>query len=180
MLRRSDIQRLARIGKVQFRYAPGLFGALVVGAFFIHRRETGKALFLAAVAEDDVAAQYVRGHGVVGGRRHLAGHETVVDQPVKLILVAGQRRFDSVRREREHAGTDRLVGVLSALARPIYVGRFGQVFRRIVARDVVPDFCDRIVGDAGGVGTDVCHKAYRAFTLDLNAFVELLGDLHGL
>ena len=72
------------------------------------------------------------------------------------------------------------MGVLRALAGLVGVGLFGQVVLAVGAPAIdAAHGLNRLVRDAGGVGTDVRDQTLRALAGQLHAFVELLGDLHG-
>ena len=69
--------------------------------------------------------------------------------------------------------------VLRALLRLVDVGLRGDELRPVALLDLGPRLGDRVVADAGRVGTHVRDEADgAAVALEIDAFVQRLGDLH--
>ena len=149
-------------------------------ALFIEHGEARELFLHAAEAELRLAAAQLDRQRVINGGRHLRGEIAIVNQLIESVLVARERGLDLFRRKQRVRGADGLVRILCVFASLIDIGRFGQVLRRKVGRDIVARGGQRLVGQTRGVGADIRNQADRAFTLDVHAFIEHLRDLHGL
>ena len=113
-------------------------------------------------------------------RRHLRSDEPVPDQAIEVVLVRRQVRPDLVGVILHRRRPDRLVRVLRVRLGAV-VGRFlGHVVRPELLADELAHVGQRLIGDAGRVGSHVGDEADRALTRQLDALVELLGDHHRL
>ncbi len=94
-------------------------------------------------------------------------------------MVRRQVRLHALRRLGQVGGPDRLVCLLRAFARRVNVGLSRQIIRPVLRLNVLPDRRQGVVGNARAVGTHVGDQADRAFAAQIDAFVQLLGRLHG-
>ena len=157
-----------------------LFGGLVL-PLLVERSKARERLFRAAEAERGaLPARQLHRQRLIHRRGHLRGEGAVVDQFIEPVLVAGERGLDQLGGIAGVGGADGLVRVLRVLAALVDVGLGGQVLGRIILGDVLARGGQRLVGQAGGVGTDVGDQTHGALALDVHALVEHLRDLHGL
>ena len=90
-----------------------------------------------------------------------------------------QRALDLFRREGEVGGSNGLVGLLGILAGGVADRLGGQVAIAELVLDLLADGGRRLVRNPEAVGTHVGDQADRPGAVDVDSFVELLGDLHG-
>ena len=114
------------------------------------------------------------------GRRHLAGDEPRVNELIEPVLVVAQGAFQPVGCEAQVGGPDGFVGLLRQLARGVAYRLGGQVALAVFGLDALAYAGHRLVGDAQAIGSHVGDQADRTAAVDIDSFVELLGDFHGL
>ena len=118
--------------------------------------------------------------GVILRGRHLARDKTIVDQFIDQVLVARDLAFQRLGITFERDRTDRFVRVLRLLFHRELIRKFGIILRAEGVGDISLCRPDRIVRNAHRVGTDIGDQGDVSFPFDLEAFVQLLCDLHDL
>ena len=111
--------------------------------------------------------------------RHPAGRKSPPDQLIKSELVPGKGLLYSRRRSRDICRTNRFVCVLGI---PVHivgcllpVGGISEF-----SRDILPGCSIRLDGYSCGIRSQICDKTDRSLAFDIDAFIELLRDPHGL
>ena len=154
--------------------------ALVIPAFLINGDEAGEAHTLVAGAENVAFTLGIDGHGIINGICHLGSQETAPDQLVELVLVSRQAFPDPLRLQLHMGGADGFVGILRPglglenVVLSIIIGITVAVF------DKPCGSIHGLVGKAQGVGTHVGDEPCGPLACHVHAFVQLLGDHHGL
>ena len=152
----------------------------IVAALFVQGGEASELLVLAIEAQRHTVTADLHRHRFVHRGVHLAGHETIVDQAVQIVLFLGQRRLDLIRRAGHIRRADSFVGILRILAAPVFICLLGQEFLAEFLRNKSAQGGQRFIAGAHAVRTDVGHDTLGTFTGQINAFVQLLHDLHCL
>ena len=110
--------------------------------------------------------------------RHLRGHELIVDERVKAILIRAQVRLHALGSIGQIGRPNRLVGFLGALARLVRVRLRGQIRLPVSRSDVIADHLQGVIRNARAVGTHVGNEGDRSLAAHLHALIELLGEIH--
>ena len=118
--------------------------------------------------------------GLIAGGAHAAGDETLPDQLIEPVLLAGEGLPDRRRQARDIGGPDRLVGVLDLAVLFLFLFLLQEIFGSVGLLDKGGRGGLGLVRDADTVRAQIGDQGDRALSLDLDALVELLGDPHGL
>ena len=120
----------------------------------------------------------IRRDGVQNRLGHLAGDKAAPDQLVQLVLVAGQKALDVVRRQIDVGRTDRLVRVLRAVL-GLKDARLARIVRLAeAAEDIVSRRIRRFRRQTQGVGSHIGDQTGQAVLTQLDAFIQLLRGGH--
>ena len=146
----------------------------------VHRAESFKQDPGSRHSKPVVACRDPHGSSLVSGRLHPAGHKPLPDQLIEPELVSGKRILHLGRCAGHICRPDSLVGVLDVPSVPAPCICRRHKFLSVVLGDVRAHAGVRLLGDPGGVGTQVGDHTHGAVPFDIHAFIELLGDPHGL
>ena len=171
-------KRLLPHCEIRQRRADGLL--LIVPSLFVNGNKAGKAQTLVAGTEHMSGAHGVNGHGVINGAGHLRRKEAAPDELVELILIGGQTGTHPLRLQLHMGRPDGLVGVLSARLGLEYVVLAVIILASVAAADKSGGGVHSLVGKPQGVGTHIGNQTGGAFPCHVHAFIQLLGDHHGL
>ena len=117
---------------------------------------------------------------VEDGGIHLRRHESAPDQCVELKKIAVQIRSKAFRTPIHRGGTDGLVRFLSRLLRFVVDRVVRQVDFAEFRLYQVADFVQGLLGNPRGVRSHIGDQPHGPFIADVHAFVESLGQDHGL
>ena len=163
-----------------------LFGIAVIAAFLVEFEKTVERNDRATrpkrqpvVIPGRARGPEVDGNLVEHGGGHLARHGPFPNQIVEFELVRIQTG-ESLGQPADIGRADRLVGFLGVLrlAR-IRPGAFGHVIGSIGRSDMAAGLIDGLSGHLNAVGPHIGDQA-DGLAADVDAFIEALGDLHGL
>ena len=71
------------------------------------------------------------------------------------------------------------MSILRALFRSIGIRFVGHIALAVLSRDKLPYGTQRVIGDTSGIGPHIGDETHGAFVAQLDAFIELLRELHG-
>ena len=180
MLLAGDIGNCHSVTLGQLRQRRFARRHVVIRAFLIHRGEARKLLVFAIEAHSNAIAADFHRHRFVEGGHHLARQEAVVNQLIEVVLLLRQRRLDAVRRAVDVGRADGFMRVLRVLAPLVLVRLLRQIVAAETLRDVLAQGIQGFIRNANAVRTDVADNTLRALAFKVNAFVELLDNLHRL
>ena len=164
----------------QRRQGGFLFLLIIVLALLVHGGVAGEFQAGGAGAEAVSRSIDLHGDAVIHGVGHLAGHKATPHQSVQTVLLAGEVLFQHLRRPVHVAGSDGLVGVLSAGLGLIVIGSLGGiVLLTVAAHDKFLSGGNGLLADAERVGTHIGDQTHGALAFNIHALVKLLGDSHG-
>ena len=167
---------------------PGLLrNALHQDVFFRHVIFIGIDVHEAVeyrAGRSDMEDVLARGNGdtrrLITRCRHAARDKTFPDQLVETELFSGQRILHHGRCARDIGRADRLVRVLDVAA---FCRRFrtaAEVHLAVLVFDVFGRSRGRFRRDARRIRSEVGDQTDRASRLQVDAFIQLLRDTHGL
>ena len=166
---------LAQIGQ---RRAQGL--TVIVPALLIDGNKAGEAQALVGGAEGVPRAGRIDGHGVIQGVCHLAGQEPAPDKLIQPVLVRCQAAPYPLRVQLYMGWPDGLVGILGFCLGLVHMELAIVILLTVAIGDKIRSGSHCLIAKPQGIGTHIGNEAQGSLTLHIYAFVELLGDHHGL
>ena len=159
-----------------------VFFVRVVQIFMIDFQKAVERHRLPVCAESDlpVARGAVDADFVDDGGLHLRRRRALPNQFVEFELVFVQHARQRIRTAFERRGADGFVRFLRVFDVVFVIVRlFGQIRVAVIGRDDRPDVRNRFRRHLQTVGTHIGNQT-DGFAAQVDAFVQLLGDLHGL
>ncbi len=123
---------------------------------------------------------YLHGSRLVDSLRHPACHKPLPDQLIQSELVSGKRFLDLQRNPGDIGRTDRLVGILDLLSALLFLAGLRCVLCPVFLPDKSAGRLRRLVGDSGGIRSQIGNDTCGAVALDIYALIQLLRQPHGL
>ena len=126
------------------------------------------------------ACSYLHRSGFIYSRRHTAGCKAFPNQLVQAEQVSLKRFFYNGGSQCYVRGTDGLMGVLYLNALLLGLASLSNIVLAVMLFYKCPGCCVGFVCDSGGIRTQVGDKTQGPLAFYLHAFIELLGQTHGL
>ncbi len=154
-------------------------GLLLILILLVHSGVAGEFDGRVRSAEGIALTRKRDGDVVINGVRHLAGREASPDQPVQAVLLARETFAHAIGRKAGDTGANGFVRILRVGAGFEAAGLTVIKLLAVMLLDERPGRRQRILRQTQRVGTHIGDKAHGALTLDVHAFIQLLGDGHG-
>ncbi len=152
---------------------------LLVG-FLVHTHKPVKAEFRRRHCESMPLRVDLHGGRLILRRSHATRRKTFPDQLVQAELVTAQGLFQIRGCAADVRRPDRLVRILYLLVLLLLRHDLGCILIPVIPGDILPGRCHRLVGDPGGVCSQIGDDADRPLPFQLHALVELLCQAHRL
>ena len=111
---------------------------------------------------------------------HAACGKSFPDQLIETELVSGHGLLHFYRKSADIGRTDGLMCILDLTVRCFLRLTLTQIILSIGLSNIGNCLCSGFVGDSGGICTQVSDHTDGSLTFDVNSFIKLLSQTHGL